>query len=169
VPWRRRHQVSEATLEFLARLSAVEWFAHAGQPYKPETSFQVGSWAEAVSRASKGYWENRRLDASNDLSSAVHRIDRNRFHGHWNRIVAAVKKLTQPLVEAKAARVIEREHLSKEFVDCVHWDILSACLELEYSDIVPPEFFARLAKVYLAGHFPCGEFKEGGVPKLMVY
>lgn len=69
---------------------------------------------------------------------------------------------------------MESHKLPKAFSDTVHWDILHACMEIEYSDVRQPAFFSNQVDWYLAGHFPCGwdgSFTEGEMPtgRLVVY
>ena len=38
----------------------------------------------------------------------------------------------------------------------MQWDILGACIEMEYADLCPPGFYTNLASWYVKEHFPCG-------------
>jgi hypothetical protein len=77
----------------------------------------------------------------------------------WNDVVDAVKAVLHPLVKKKVTPVLRRLELPggpKAVEDCVRWDVLHACMELEYADVCRPGFGNGLMRWYLAGRFPCG-------------
>lgn len=155
------------TTALLENLDRAEWFCAVGVPDSKKVVV-VASWNEAIKSCNTIEWENIGIENANKLSRPVARIDRERFE-RWNEIVREIKPSVIALVERKIAAV-EREHaLPKVFRHAVEWDILSAYLEAEYSDLVPLGFYTELASWYMKGHFPCGwegEYPDG---RLIVY
>jgi hypothetical protein len=56
-----------------------------------------------------------------------------------------------------------------EVGNTLRWDILGACMELEYADIREPGFFCGLMAWYLAGRFPCGWGERGENGAIRLY
>ncbi len=82
----------------------------------------------------------------------------------WNETVTSTKKVIEPIVHEKTQEVIVEFDLPEVFIDTVEWDILHIALEAEFSNFVPPAFYASQAYWYVKGHFPCGwqgEFPNG--------
>jgi hypothetical protein len=86
----------------------------------------------------------------------------------WNDIVDAVKEVVIPLVDLKvsdlAPKVVDIDGGVKKLSASIRWDILGACVEIEYAEFKPPSYFSALMNWYLAGRFPCGwgEVDENG-------
>src|SRR5262245_29923222 len=141
------------TNELLRRLQEADWFASVGQPL-PESVVAVRSWDEAVVCCSSMDWLNFILEMQNRLSMFLHTHARERY-GQWNDLVVEVKTALHPLLEGKLAPM--RESLgAHEVKNTLEWNILSACMELEYADVREPGFFVSLMPWYIAGRFPCG-------------
>jgi hypothetical protein len=101
----------------------------------------------------------------------LHSHARDRYQ-KWNDIVDSIKVALEPLIAKKL--VLAAEQLGppidrKEIKNAVAWDILSACMECEYSDVREPNFFCGLMELYLAGRFPCGwgEIDDEGNTRLL--
>ena len=107
--------------------------------------------------------KDTQLEAANLIRDALVTKFRDRY-GQWNRIAEELKGMTVPLVNDHIERVVKENALPEAFSHSVHWHILHACIETEYSDIVQPRFYTELARWYINGHFPCGwdgQFPEG--------
>jgi hypothetical protein len=147
--------VTSQTQELIRQLGALTWFSAVGQPLPAElarTSFPVRSWSEAVLCCKSLEWENYSLERRNSLTMYLHRHAKQRYQ-QWNELVDSVKSVVVPLVHAKLAGM-PRE--LDEVKATVNWDVLGACMELEFADVREPEFFVGLMSLYGAGHFPCG-------------
>jgi len=67
------------------------------------------------------------------------------------------------------AQTFQQENgLSKEFLDCLKWDVLNIAMETTYKSCRSPMFFENLLIVYSHGRFPCGWKGEWPNGKLMV-
>ncbi len=74
--------------------------------------------------------------------------------GFFNRLLEPVIK---PMVKRKIEKVIQENDLPSEAYELmVYKSVLRSCVELEYSDVIRPGFFASVAYWYAKGHFPCG-------------
>jgi hypothetical protein len=156
-----------AEIEYLLkRLEDAEWFAAVGQPLAAEAQHSVvaiASWEEAVVCCSSVAWENYSLEQQNLLTMYLHEHARDRYRG-WNGIVQAIKEDLHPLVERKLPLALSRLKVAggpTQVRNSVQWDILGACMELEYADVREPAFFCGLMTWYLAGRFPCGWGERG--------
>lgn len=161
--------MKETTEGLLEKLGNAEWFTNVGREIKGNEVATVQSWKEAMTVCESKTSHFVTAEAANVLTERLHYEARERYR-LWNKIVLELKRHTIPLVESKTAAVAKRNKLPKAFKGQVDWDILHACMELEYADIVPPRFFDERARWYLTGHFPCGwegDFPKGG--RLIVF
>ena len=142
------------TLAFLEELKSAQLFSRVGIT-DPPAAILLPSWREAIACSSSLEWRNLRLDMANEYRSQLRERSTERFN-KWNDTVDNVKKSLVPLVRIKIEPVVREDRLPKEFEGAVQWDILHVCMETEYSDVVPPGFYAGLASWYIRGHFPCG-------------
>jgi hypothetical protein len=123
-------------------------------------------WGQAIEHCSSIEWENLCLEAANQFRERLVERSMDRFR-QWNVITAELKQATIPLVQRKIEVVMRDNDLPKRFEDMVQWDILHLCMEAEYADVTPPDFYAAQAYWYVKGHFPCGwhgpidEFPKG--------
>ncbi|HMP04555.1 MAG TPA: hypothetical protein PKC45_18865 [Gemmatales bacterium] len=162
-------QLQPTTLQMIDDLDKVEWFARVGKPLDDAHIIQIFTWNEAVKYCRQRYSSNVQIESRNLLTERLASQHAARYL-HWNRIAPAVHHYVAPLLELKTRDVIKAHKLPKAFVDTVGWDMHAICMELEYSDLIPPKYFAERARWYLAGHFPCGwegDFPVGG--KLVVF
>lgn len=141
--------------EVLSAFERIDWFLCVGlRDLQPATV--LDSWKEAIAFATdRFHWESFRLERRNELTVFLHNNAMDRYR-KWNEITAELKSRIEPMVCRKIASVSVAHNLPKAFEHCVRWDILGACMEVEYSDLRPLAFYAELAAVYLKGHFPCG-------------
>ena len=151
----------------------------------------VYSWEQAVELALSDEWEIACLEASNGLSMCLDRDFRNRYQ-NWNLHIAAIDKILIPIIDPVAIRTIREhqdvslinkrfklirdeddpppaEHESFLFRQVLLSTVSLACMEAEYSDLLPLAFFSEMSAWYLAGHFPCGLTDEYPNGKLMVF
>src|SRR5262245_3964859 len=80
---------------------------------------------------------------------------RDRYQ-EWNNLVGEIKVILEPLAEKKGRGLALPVPAWTTVMSALKWDILHACMELEYADLRPPGFFCGLMDFYLGGHFPCG-------------
>lgn len=149
------------TERLLDALDRTAWFSTVGQA-PPEslrgTVVPVASWAEAVECCSSDEWSNFTLEQQNSLTMHLHTHARDRYR-NWNDIVDSVKAVSTPLLErwlAPALAALGSAEAQASVVAAAEWDILGACMELEYADIRAPSFFCGLMPWYISGRFPCG-------------
>lgn len=144
---------------FISELFAIDWFSRCGKgPFvSPLSGIQVSSWSEAIKLSSATEWENTTLEARNDLTQFLHsnylNLDRN-----WSVITRQAKaSVICPLTEQHWTPFAVQHGLGKNFLNCVQWDILAACMENAYRQCDGlPSFFSEILNVYRAGHYPCG-------------
>jgi hypothetical protein len=74
----------------------------------------------------------------------------------WNSLVIDAKEIFNARVRPFVASFSTEHNLSKQFENCVEWDVIGAVMETSYERFKPPVFFRRLLDVYDQGHFPCG-------------
>jgi hypothetical protein len=162
------------TKDLLGRLDGSDWFSTVGQPL-PEplrgSVIPVSSWVEAVECCSSIEWENFGLEQRNQLTMNLSSHARDRYR-KWNDITDSIKKVIEPLVAKKLASVAKKIGGAtgrKQIQNNVKWDMLGACMELEYSDVREPNFFCGLMELYYAGRFPCGwgEVDDAGKVRLL--
>jgi hypothetical protein len=147
---------SERTEALLAELANVELFRSAGTPEDaPPATARVSSWKEALASKRVKAFENVKLEARGDLTARLSNEHPAR-HARWNEITRELRQRVIATFEASCRAYAAKHGLGEELWSSTRWDILGACMECEYADIVPATFYGNLAKVYLAGHFPCG-------------
>jgi hypothetical protein len=150
--------MKQATIELIESVRAAVWFGHVGEPLPAPSDahvLQVATWAEAANACSSVEWENVALEHQNRLTMALHANHRERYRA-WNNSAVAVRNAIDPIIEEKTRAVVAEHDLPKQFTGSIQWDLLSACMESEYSDLIPPGFFAMIVEWYRQGRFPCG-------------
>jgi hypothetical protein len=150
------------TLAVLEQLQKASWFSHVGA-HDTTAAIILSSWRQAIAFCGSPEWEDLRLEMANQYCERIARHSKERF-ARWNEIVDGLKKTLVPLVREKIEPVVQQQNPPKAFEDSVRWDIIHLCMEMEYSDVVPPGFYAGLGSWYIRGHFPCrwrGVFPEG--------
>jgi hypothetical protein len=159
----------QKTKKLLQKLDDADWFTSVGRPLPAPlrgSVIVVGSWQEAVACCSSDEWSNYTLEQRNQLTMFLHAQAPERYD-RWNDIVEDVKEVLVPLVERKTsilAGQLESPEDQTAVMHSVRWDILGACMELEYADVREPGFFCGLMPWYLDGRFLCGwgDTGEGG-------
>lgn len=148
-----------APSDLVARLRAIDWFGHCGQPGDFDVTMEVDlakNWGqvnkELKSRARETAW----LEAQNQLSSflSAHHRERDR---QWNKFADKFTKALTPLKEKVWQPFGERHGLEIQFLWSVEWSVRLALMENEFLDCQHRAFFGlELLSVYEAGHLPCG-------------
>jgi hypothetical protein len=149
-------KISSSSKALLAKLEETDWFRSVGEPIADATVPRIRSWKEAVALRTSRLQKNIANESANALTEKLCFEFPKRYHGKWNKLVTAVRKIWDPISATKIKKVMMDNKLNIAFVDSVNWDILFSCMELEYADLVPPRFFKERLDWYLAGHFPCG-------------
>ena len=155
------------TKQTIASFDRIPWFRNVGKNDVPKVKV-VSSWAEAIELCSSPDWENFTLEALNEYRELVAERNPERWDS-WNEIAAEVREVLAPLVQRAAREVIRANSLPTVFEECLRWDLLGTCMEIDYSDICPPIFFSGLAHYYARGHFPCGWSGPYPTGKLIVF
>jgi hypothetical protein len=156
--------MKETTKALLESLRQTDWFACVGTIHDEPSVVVITSWPEAMRLCQSEDWDYVSLEAKNLLTSRLAARWPDRYR-EWNVLVREVKAVHEPLVAEKCTRTVSAYQLPQAFVHCVQWDLLMACMELEYGDCVAPAYFSGLADWYVRGHFPCGwegPFPDGG-------
>jgi hypothetical protein len=155
--------MKERTIEFLSALSQTELFSRVGQPAERDGVSVVGSWQAAFEADRSEAWKDVKLDARNELTAKLHEYWMPRFRD-WNRLVGEIKAVLLPIIYPACEPLSQRHGLGLKLRNAADWDLVAACMEYEYADLVAPKFYDHLAKFYLAGRFPCGwqgEYPQG--------
>lgn len=157
----------EKTKQTIATFDRIPWFRNVGKNNVPKVKV-LGSWAEAVEHCSSLHWENFTLEALNEYREILAARDPARWDS-WNELTAEVEQVLIPLIKGFTHDVTRANKLPPVFEECVLWDLLGTCLEVEFSDVCPPIFFSGLAHYYARGHFPCGWAGSFPAGQLVVY
>ena len=74
----------------------------------------------------------------------------------WNRLVSQIDGDVLLILEQQTRLLtLDADHL-KLVTNVTSWDLVHACLEHEYADVVNTRFYRELAAWYLRGHLVCG-------------
>jgi hypothetical protein len=160
------HFVNAETENRLTELGEADWFQMVGHPVDDPRVVVVSSWKEAEKVI--GRWDTVALEAVNRFRVRLDAIAKPRFQ-QWNTIINSLRPTVKKLVKGKFRRIVKDNHLPKNFEETATRNILLACAESEFADVVPVGFFSDTASWYLRGHIPCawkGKFPDGG---LIVY
>jgi hypothetical protein len=160
--------ISSRAIELIEKLIQAPWFQHVEMPLEAESAVHVYSWQQAMELCLSYEWEDICLDASNGLSEILDRDHTDRYQ-QWNKIVHEVDDRLKSAIESVARRTIAEHGLPEKFEWVLVNTACMACVEAEYSDIVPPAFFMEVASWYLAGHLPCGLTEKYPNGKLMIF
>jgi hypothetical protein len=150
--------MKQATIELIESVRAAAWFRHVGEPLSLPSDahvLQVATWAEAANACSSMEWGNVILEHQNRLTMTLHANHRERYRA-WNEIAATARDAINPIVEEKTRALVAEHALPKQFIGSIRWNVLSACMESEFSDLIPPDFFAMIVEWHRQGRFPCG-------------
>jgi hypothetical protein len=147
--------ISTKTIQLIEKLKGAPWFQQVGEPVEDESVLPIYTWREAMKLCLSLEWENTCLDAENGLSGILARDHRAQFQ-KWNMIVHAINERLQPTMEDVAREAIRQHELSGDFTQVLVSTTRMACVEMEYSKLLPPAFFSEIASWYLVGHLPCG-------------
>lgn len=152
---------ARATLEFLARLEAMDWFCHLGQPFDagPEVA-RVVDWDRALRICRSQRTDDAQLQSQNELTVQLH-ANHRALHQLWNHKVNALRPRVDELVDRKLAMPAVNARLPAAAIATIfgalQWEVLSACIAREHEHAVPLTPYRALYDHWLlAGHFPCG-------------
>jgi hypothetical protein len=167
------------------------WFGFIGDPPGYDTVEQVDSLEAAIKMYHSTEWDDTCLEARNGLTM---RLDRD-FPGRledWNKFVREIDSLLIPFIDPLAFAFIEahpevprlrdtfkhirltdqpkpKPHECLKFRQTLLSTTRMACMEAEYSDVIPLAFFSEMSAWYLAGYLPCGLSDEYPIGKLIVF
>jgi hypothetical protein len=147
--------VHPGTIAILEEFEDASWFSRVGIKADSTTAMVLTSWTEAIEHCGSFEWEELRNEAKNQYCERLAERSPERWN-RWNEVVNEVKKFTVPLVNRKIEAVVREHNLPEIFRVCVRADITMLCMESEYADVHPLEFFAGISSWYVRGHFPCG-------------
>lgn len=148
--------VSAKTEALLAELAQVELYRAAGTDagVAPGVT-RVASWKEALAPKRAAAFENVKLEARGDFTAELAKRDKAR-RALWNELTREIRTRIIGTFETQCTEFAAKHALGDKLWSSTRWDILGACMECEYADVLPASFYGNLAQVYLAGHFPCG-------------
>lgn len=150
------------------RIRAIDWCSNCGNVIDNQLDWNIGinyvqSWEEAEQKYTEISWEEKTLEARNELTGFLYNKHRNEYL-KWNNITKEAKAFIEEEVLPKIKKVQEDNQLDNIFIDCIKWDILGALMEDAYKRCNKrPIFFLNLLDIYERGNFPCGwiENNEG--------
>ncbi len=152
--------VLKMDIEMITKLKSIEWFSNVGNPvnitlYNHEIEF-VASWSEAQEHYIQASWEEKTLEARNELTVFLFNKYKDKY-SKWNTITKEAKPVIEEILSPKIKMIESENSLDAVFADCVKWDVLSAVMENEFKECKGvPSFFTKLLEIYEKGHFPCG-------------
>lgn len=184
--------ISDRTLELIEEFRRCQhWFGQLGAPPIYDTVVQAESLVSALRMYHSTRWRNICTEASNGLSMRLDRDFLDRYSS-WNEHVSSIDEVLVPIIDPIVLEFIdahpEIDGLRETFKlwrdpdepvpqphECLIFRqttlsaLRMACLEAEYSDIIPLAFFSEMSAWYLAGHLPCGLTDEYPNGKLVIY
>lgn len=152
----------------LERLRKSEWFTRVGKPVNTDLVVPVDSWRCAVAHADSAEWGNLTLRVKNEQSNAVlEHFGDDAFP--WNEMADKLRGAVRALVDDRIGRLRIEKEFRKVVGDNAAWDVLGACMEVQFREYIRGTFFGVVAEWYMRGRFPCGW--EGKYPqgKLIVF
>jgi len=168
------YRLANRTQELLDRVRHIAWFSNVGKPFAGAPGvLGVPDLRRAKKACFSKHWDNTLTHARNSLSGYVDAHDSPRFQQGWNEIVHLVTPSVLPIVEVAAAlgaKALALVQMQRQVLTMtLRRQLVGACHESEYADLVEPPFCLGLLKWYDAGRWPCGY--EGDWPGgcLMVY
>lgn len=184
----RAEMISDRTEELIEAFSTCNWFQNVGTPPGHDTVEQVHGWKQAITMFHSLDWENNCLEARNGLTMRLDRDFRDRLQS-WNEQIKAIDRRLIPIIDPVAIRTVEEHPECDELRDTfkIFWErnpkpheslkfrhtllstVSMACMEAEYSDVIPLAFFSEMSAWYLAGHLPCGLTDEYPNGKLIIF
>ena len=146
------------TAEMLHRLSAAPLLAEILSPIEPSDDLVrvAKTWTEAVQLIEGEVWTALQLQVKNRLAREVREADFARSQA-WNAIAGELRAEIVSLLERKTVAETVRAVQSDAVIHSIRWDLLSICMETEFSDLVAPRLSVpRLLPWYERGRLPCG-------------
>jgi hypothetical protein len=146
--------MKEATRRFLETLEEAPLLARLGSTApdaRPRTQL-ARSWDEADEILRDDDLQRFRVERANEMRRQLPQARLN----CWNDLVRVIGDDVSLLVEPSAARLGLPEDGRTRGVNAARWDLVHACLEHEYGDVVMTRFYRDLAEWYARGHLVCG-------------
>jgi hypothetical protein len=147
-------------------LEGAPWFSLIGS--KPEREvMQVHSWEE-VGRFLEidPSWEDVCHEAVNDIRNQARKYSWA-VYNEWNNVVSSVRSRVNPLYESIVKPKLLEACSEKNGVELIgsviEQNLIAIGIELDYSDYIKTDFFARIGEWYASGYLPCGWL--GGYPQ----
>ena len=141
------------------RIKDINWFNNCGNKVTVEISENfryVNSWEEAKSNYRKEGWEEKTLEAQNELTVFLYKNYKTEYL-KWNTITKEAKKFIEKDILPILMAIKEENELDNTFINCVKYDILGAIMEYSFTKCKGrPSFFFELLNIYESGNFPCG-------------
>jgi hypothetical protein len=144
------------TRKLLTDLEDAQWFQAVGQADSSGVSF-VHSWKEAIDLANTEVWQDIRTEKQNLIRGELPQARLNL----WNELVGQIDPDVCEMVAAKTRHLRSQKAEVANIANFVSWDLVHACLEWEYDDVIYTRFYRDVAEWYLRGHFPCGYSERG--------
>lgn len=159
------NELRPSTRATLAEIAAFDWFSRVGKrDPNVSTAIILGNWYEAAASL-EGDWEDLCLDAANGYREQLMLVAKSQYQT-MNEVVGLIKRETEPMIDALLERRADLRALPKVIHDTMRWDMVHLCVEAEFSDCLPPGFYASNSYWYSVGHLPCGwkgRFPDGRI------
>lgn len=157
-----------ATVATIRDLEAAPWFSRVGMTRGVNGPLVLKSWPDAIEHVRSNTYKALNTAAANQFGDEVLARSKERYD-KLCEVTDELEKRTTPIVYYKIEPVV-REHKLPGFLQAkIGIDILHACLEAEYADLVKPGWFTSLAYWYVSGHFPCGWDEAHPQGRLIIY
>ena len=148
--------MTSKVIQYLDELKKVSWFSKVGnKDINYEVPFDtVDSWGKAViwSKHEITSWCN--IEAGNLLSQSIRLNAPNKF-SQWNNIAKSNLPIIQKFIETSISQYIPNEY-KKDIELYIQSQLISAIMEIEYSDCSDINILQKMMDLYRDGHFPCG-------------
>jgi hypothetical protein len=151
-------QMIDTIQEFFDRLAGFEWFSKVGEPIIASTAIRsVASWEDAFRWCEHPVSKWCNIEGKKALYEALAQHYYEKFR-EWNKVADAVFPEASRIVEAVTATIIPSVEFPERAKIWIKSQILSAAMELYYSDCINVRLFRDQLELYQAGRFPCGWF-----------
>ena len=141
---------------YLEKLRHVGWFSSIGTPVVSKTkTTPVSSWEEAFMLAEHPVTRWCNVEGKKQLYEKLAKTNYSRFV-QWNDVARSVLPPIQRVIDEHILPAVPSVNFPKRTRVWIQSQILSALMEIAYSDCVPVTLFLDQIELYEAGHFPCG-------------
>jgi hypothetical protein len=154
------YKLRDKSLMFIEGLHAVPWFGQVGEPLDTTGVRYPADLRVAKRLCFSKSWDNTLTASGNQLTFFLAQNHSNLYDTTWNEIVDACTPLLMPIIgqaaDAGVAKLKLRPAEKKVLFMTLRRQLVHACHELEYEDVMQGLLCLQLIPWYRAGHWPCG-------------